>query len=128
MNTGGYPMLDVNCNRNKKPTKVGGKVVGYLQDNRFMKSVIGSKHRVRSPSAWAIDSDVFDEQIKSNAAEIVITDRETGKTYRCSVGTFDRLKGELNRGFGRQYFLTLKHWQVNNNGHRQLSLWGESSA
>ena len=117
-------MLDVNCSKNRELIKVGEKVIGCLQDNKFIKSVIGSKHRLRRPSAWAIDSNVFDEQIKPNAIEIVIMDKETGKTYHCSVETFDRLKGELDRGFGRQYFLTLSHWRIENNGHRQLGLWG----
>lgn len=115
-------MLEVNCNKNRELIKVGDKVVGYLKDNKFIKSVIGSKHRLRRPPAWAIDSNVFDEQIKPSAAEIVVMDRETGKTYHCSVETFDRLKRELSRGFGRQYFLTLNHWQVE--GNRQLCLWG----
>jgi hypothetical protein len=117
-------MLDVNCSKNGELVKVGQKVVGCLQGNRFMKSVVGSKHRLRRPSAWAIDSNVFDEQIRPNATEIVIMDRETGKEYHCSVEVFDRLKGELDRGFGRQYFLTLGHWRTENNGHHQLSLWG----
>ena len=121
-------MLDDDYSRNSELIKVGGKAVGCLQDNKFIKSVIGSKHRLRRPSAWAIDSNVFDERIKPNAAEIVIMDRETGKAYHCSVKAFDRLKGELDRGFGRQYFLTLSHWRIESNGHRQLSLWGEGSA
>ena len=121
-------MLDVDYSKNRELIKVGEKVVGCLQDSKFIKSVIGSKHRLRRPSGWAIDSNVFDEQIKPNATEIVVIDKELGKTYHCSVKTFDRLKGELDRGFGRQYFLTLSHWLIENNGHRQHSLWGESSA
>jgi hypothetical protein len=127
MNTGGYPMLDANYSRNRELIKVGNKVVGCLQDNKFIKSVIGSRHRLRRPSAWTIDSSAFDDQIKPNAAEIVIIDKETGKKYHCSVKAFDRLKGELDRGFGRQYFLTLSHWRIENNGHKQLSLWGGNS-
>jgi hypothetical protein len=117
-------MLDDDYSRKKELIKVGQKVVGCLQDNKFIKSVTGSKHQLRRPVASAIDASVFDEQIKPNATEIVIIDRETGKKYHCSVKAFDRLKGELDRGFGHQYFLTLSHWRLENNGHRQLSLWG----
>lgn len=108
--------------KHKKVLKVGNKVVGYLEDNRFIKSVIGSKHQLRSPAAWAIDAEVFDGDIKPNATEIVVIDKETRIKYRTSVDSFDRLKGELDRGFGRQYFLTLTHWKIESNGNTQLEL------
>jgi hypothetical protein len=101
-----------------------GKVIGYLERDVFIKPVVGSKHQLRTPPAWAIDATAFDTVIKPNAREIVVMDKETGIKYHTLVDTFDRLKGELNRGFGRQYFLTLGHWQVEENGNRQLSLWG----
>lgn len=109
----------------KTPVKAQGKVIGYFQqDHTFTKPVIGSKHQLRRPPAWAIDADAFDREIKPNAKEFVIIDKEAGLEYHCTMQVFDRLKGELDRGFGRQYFLTLKHWEVRNNGHRQLNLWG----
>ena len=104
--------------------KVGDKVVGCLGDNRFTKLVVGSKHMLRRPPAWAVDAEAFDAEVKPNATELVVIDKETGIQYHCPVGKFDRLKGELDRGFGRQYFLTLNHWEIRGNGHRQLSLWG----
>ena len=117
-------MVLVYSNTKKKLVKCGDKVVGSLEDNRFIKLVIGSKHKLRCPRAWAIDAEAFDIEVKPNATEIAVIDKETGLEYHCSVEIFDRLKGELDRGFGRQYFLTLNHWQVEGNGHRQLSLWG----
>lgn len=101
-----------------------GKVIGRLEGDTFIKPVVGSKHKLRYPPAWAIDATAFDEQIKPSAKKIVVLDKETGTKYHASVETFDRLKGELDRGFGRQYFLLLNHWQVEDNGNRQLSLWG----
>ena len=111
----------------KTPVKVQGKVIGYLKGHVFFKSVMGSKHRLRRPPAWALDAETFDEEIKPNATEFIVIDKETGLEYHCLVGNFDRLKGELDRGFGRQYFLTLGHWEGRNNGHRQLNLWGGES-
>ena len=117
-------MLNSYCStREKRLAKVGDKVVGCLEGNKFTKSVMGSKHKLRCPQAWAIDAEAFDSDIRPNATQIVVIDRETGLEYSCSVETFDRLKGELDRGFGRQYFLTLNHWHVEGNGHKQLSLW-----
>lgn len=105
-----------------------GKVVGCFEQNKFIKEVYGSKHKLRYPPAWAIDAEAFDIEIKPNATEIVVIDKETGIKYHASVETFDRLKGELDRGWGRQYLLTLNHWQVEDNGNRQPSFWdGESN-
>ena len=108
----------------KTPVRAWGKIIGYLKSEIFFKSVFGSKHQLKCPPAWCIDSEAFDKEIKHCATEIVVIDKETGVKYHTSVETFDRLKGELNRGFGRQYFLTLNHWQVEDNGSRQLTLWG----
>lgn len=120
-------MVHVNCStKEKRVLKVGNKVVGYLKEGRFIKSVIGSKHRLRCPTAWAIDAETFDTEIKPCVAQIMVIDRETGLEYYCSVELFGRLKGELDRGFGRQYFLTLNHWEVRGNGHKQLTLWGDN--
>lgn len=106
------------------PIKAEGKVIGYLQDHTFIKPVLGSKHRLKRPPAWAIDAEAFDREVEPNATKIVVRDRETGLEYHCLVEVFDRLKAELDRGFGRQYFLTLNHWEVKGNGHHQLGLWG----
>ena len=110
----------------KRLLKVGSKVVGYLYGNQFIKSVIGSKHKLKYPPAWALDAEVFDREVKPNAREFIIIDKEVGLEYHCLVETFDRLKGKLNRGYGRQYYLTLSHWEVesNDNKHLKLALFG----
>lgn len=92
------------------PIRVKGKTIGFLDNGYFLKPVVGSKHQLREPPAWAIDADAFDEWVKPNAREIIVTDTEAKIRYRVSVETFDKLKVELDRGFGRQYFLTLNYW------------------
>ena len=104
------------------PVKAQGKVIGYLRGHAFIKTVTGSKHKLRCPPAWAIDAEAFDREVKPNVTELVVIDREAGLEYHCPVEAFDRLKGELDRGFGKQYFLTLSHWNVRGNGH-QLNLF-----
>ena len=104
-----------------------GKVIGYLEGDTFIKPVIGSKHRLRCPPAWAIDAEAFDREVQLHATEIVVIDKETGTNFYATVDAFNRLKGELDRGFGRQYYLTLNHWSVNGNGHKQLSFWDGGS-
>lgn len=107
----------------KKLVKVNGKVIGWLEVDTFYKSVAGSRHKLRKPSAWAIDAEAFDREVMPIANKIVIIDKETDIEYHTSVDTFNRFKGELDRGFGKQYYLTLAHWQTKDNGHRQLGLW-----
>ena len=92
------------------PVRVKNRTIGFIENGCFLKPVVGSKHQLREPPAWAIDAEAFDEWVKPNAREIIVTDTEAKIRYRVPVETFDRLKQELDRGFGRQYFLTLAHW------------------
>jgi hypothetical protein len=101
-----------------------GRVIGRLEGGIFYKHVRASCHMLFKPQAWAIDAEAFDKHIKSNATQLVVIDTEAGIEYRCPTEAFDRLKRQLDRGFGTQYFLTLNHWQARGNGHRQLGLWG----
>ena len=106
--------------------KVGDKIVGHLEENRFIKSVVGSKHQLRHPPAWAIDAEVFDHQIKPNATEIIIEDKESGVEYQASVEIFVKHCFRFNRGFGTQYALPIQLWHVEKNGHKQLMLWEDA--
>ena len=101
-----------------------GRVAGTIDGETFVKRVVGSKHRLRQPPAWSIQAEVY-ARIRHQVTSIVVLDAETGTEYRTSVETFDKHKGELDRGFGKQYYLTLNHWQVVSNGvhGRQLELW-----
>lgn len=107
----------------KRPIKVDGRVIGWLANGIFYKSVTGSQHMLRSPRAWAIDANSFDRDIKPNATKIVVNDKETGIEYHTSVETFARNSFRFNRGFGTQYALPLQYFQTNDNRHEQLNLW-----
>ncbi len=73
-------MLNSYCST-KKTVKVGNKIIGYLEGDKFIKPVIGSKHKLKYPPAWAIDAYAFDNEIEPNAIEIVIQDKELGLEY-----------------------------------------------
>jgi hypothetical protein len=117
-------MSSINSITKRKTVKVGNKIIGYLEDGRFIKPVVGSKHKLKYPPAWAIDAWAYENEVRPYAKVILIQDKESNLEFHSSVDTFDRLKGTLDRGFGRQYFLTLNHWEERGNGHQQLSLWG----
>ena len=105
-----------------------GKVIGRVEGHRFVKTVCASKHKLRTPPAWAIDAEAFDESIKPVAQEIIVWDRESETRWRVTVADFDALKGTFDRGFGKQYFLPLSHWQViGPSGDRQLRFWGDDT-
>ncbi len=89
---------------------VDRKIIGDIDARTFTKRVKGSKHMLRQPPAWGIDAPIFDEQIKPNCDTIVVIDMETDKKYQVSVELFNKQKGTLDRGFGKQYYLTLKWW------------------
>lgn len=110
--------------KRREAIRVGDKIVGYIEGKTFIKSVAGSRHKLRKPPAWAIDAEVFDSEIKQNATEILIIDKEVDKKYFSTVENFDRLKGQLNRGHGRQYYLTLNQWRTQRD--EQLTLWGNN--
>jgi hypothetical protein len=117
-------MSNINSITKRKTVKVGNRTIGYFNGDRFIKPVIGSKHKLKYPPAWAIDAYAFDNEIEPNTTEIVIQNKETGTEYYASAEHFKGHKGVLDRGFGKQYFLTLNYWEERGNGHHQLSLWG----
>ena len=89
-----------------------GRMVGYIDNHIFFKDVIGSKHMLRKPAAWAIDADIFDKAIAPLCYSIHIIDKETSKIYKCGVKTFRENKQSLDRKFGKQYFLELVYWNI----------------
>lgn len=92
-------------------TSVDGKVIGELEDGILTKRVKGSIHRLRTPPAWAIDKLAY-EKCAGHCHTIVIIDMEANLRYYVGFKTFDDKKMYLNRGYGEQYCLPLKYWQV----------------
>lgn len=118
-------MVHINfiTNKNKEMVRIGNKTIGYVENNTFIKPVIGSKHQLRQPPAWGIDAGAFDERVKSRVSLFIILDRETGLEYQTSIETFNKHCFRFNRGFGDQYALSLKYWTRNGNGHKQPGFW-----
>jgi len=111
------------------PILVQGKIVGHLDGRTFLKRVLGSRHQLRRPRAWCLSAQVFEEQIRPCATEIVVEDTESSIVYRTSLETFVRHCFEIQRGsFERQLGLALKHWDTTASPRRQLSLAFEGGA
>ncbi|MDP2719570.1 MAG: hypothetical protein Q8P44_07060 [Dehalococcoidia bacterium] len=88
----------------------GQKIIGHIDGKKFEKVVQGSKHMLKKPPAWCIDADAFDNEILPTCTEIIVRDTESGVEYYSTMFNFEQYKGTIDRGFGRQYFLTLNHW------------------
>lgn len=109
---------------------IDGRIIGRIEGQTFVKPVCGSRHQLKSPPAWAVDAEAFDQHVKPRCSLLRVEDRETNTVYETPVAYFDQHKGEFDRGFGRQYFLVLSKWEVrrNGNGAKQLKLWQEVGA
>ena len=101
------------------PVWVDGRIVAQICDGIFSKSIAGSKHLLKAPPAIALDADSYDG-LRENFRTIKVTDRETGRTYVISADEFDRFKVQMDRGYGRQYFVPLGNWDIHPAGPRQL--------
>lgn len=115
-----YSNYSTSAARSTKAVKLkDGRTIGWIDNNRFIKPVAGSRHRLNQPPAWAIDAEVFEQQVKVNANEIIIWDVETDTLYISSVCHFDSRKILFNRGFGSQYALKIDEWEVRSSCKRQ---------
>lgn len=95
-----------------------GRTIGKLttDDRVFHKRVRGSKHMLREPIGWSIDSDVIYILEKLGCSEIEIFDVESGITYTVDFTEFLAIAIPINRGYGEQLALPLTYWQYEKTG------------
>lgn len=80
------------------------------EGNQLVKHVKGSLHRLDSPPAWAIQTNVV--KAHQSVERFVIVDDENGWTYSASPHQLESYGFELERGYGQQTALTLKFWTL----------------
>lgn len=90
---------------------VDGKTCGTLENRTLLKRVHGRIHRVRVPPGWAIDKVAFD-RVADQCDTIVVEDLDSQQRFEVGVDTFLRRRFTMDRGYGAQYILPLKFWQV----------------
>ena len=101
-----------------------GKVIGTSDGTTFRKTIKGSSHLLRRPSAIAIDAQAYAEQIAPTHETIEVTDIEKDMVYSIPIDSFDKNKEVLNYGYGEQFYVRLRFWNCEfKNGVKQLSLW-----
>lgn len=89
-----------------------GQVTGFIDGETYTRHVSGSKHMLRKPQAWCFDADSFDKLIRPSCRQIVVEDLETRKRYHSTMVNFIAERGEIDRGYGRQYFMILSKWRL----------------
>jgi len=100
-----------------------GPSVGIIAGNVLIKTVKGSKHRLRHPEAWALDMAVLQQALEQGVERVRIVDEEDGKVYEVALKTFLRKGVLFDRGHGTQLYLEMRWWMVNAFGVLQLELF-----
>ena len=88
------------------------KMVGMLDKRVFTRAISGNNGMLRTPKAWAIQADTFDKDLRGKCDRIVFLDTDTQKRYVTTFREFDEHKVVLDRGFGKQYYLTLEYFNT----------------
>jgi len=116
-------------NRSSQPERsVDGKIIGNVCGDTFIKNVIYEKHHMRTPPGWAIDAAAVSRmQSKGEVKQIEIRDRESKRTWRCSLDKFLHHAIEKNYpGYGKQLLLLDVYWievHPDGQGSEQLRLF-----
>jgi hypothetical protein len=126
-----------------KPTPIyaNGIVIGRVVGDTFRKTIIGSKHLLRTPKAICFDRSTLRDAAAAGATCVEIFDSETRTIYKATLDTIHRCSFPVRRGHGDQVGVTLDNWSINgavpvaeqriaqSNQERidlQLSLFGEA--
>ena len=111
-------------NSNSTIVRANYKIFGQVVGNRFVKRVRASKHMLREPRGWALDSESLVAAERLGAREVEIEDTESGAIYTAS---FERIRNKgfrFDRGHGQQICLPLQFWSVRRAEQLVLALGG----
>lgn len=89
---------------------VGQKVIGYVTNGVFTKSIRGSVHMLRRPRAIAFDISTLKDAEAAGARRVEVTDTDSGRVYQLPMSTVWAKGFEFNRGFGEQIGVCLSDW------------------
>jgi len=78
----------------------------------LLRKTIGAQHVLRNPPAIAFDAEHIQAAEEAGVKRMMVRDRDTGAVYRVSFEAFQAKSFEVNRGFGQQRALALRHWQI----------------
>jgi len=86
-----------------------GKVVGSINESGIFTKIVKASNMLRSPKAWCFDVSTIDNTSPPiKGLKIIVEDTKT--EYEVGINKFRKHAGTLDRGYGKQYYLTLEHW------------------
>ncbi len=88
-----------------------GQYAGAVIGNEWRKNIVTS-WMLRKPPALAVDVKTLREAMDAGAEWLVVTNTETGVTYRAAITTVLEHGFEFDRGFGLQRGLALAFWDA----------------
>lgn len=119
-----FRLYSKRCEGKGQPVYAGGRVVGVVRGDVFIKHIRGSVHMLQRPPAIAFDVSSLADAARAGAAWAEVTDTETGQTYRARLDTIRNYGRVFNRGYGEQIYLPLAMWGSDDEP-AQLSLFAE---
>ena len=88
-----------------------GKVAGWLKNGIYYKEVSYKKHYMKIYAGYGIDREIVDDhEMQANCELIRLRETDTKRIYEASYDTFMTRSIEKDWGHGRQCFLSLKYW------------------
>lgn len=76
------------------------------------KNIMPNHYLTKPAGAIAFAEEVLEKARALGVALVVVTDRVSGTTYRCTFEDFDRHRILVNRGHGRQWALERGRWSI----------------
>lgn len=106
-----------------------GRVAGAVEVKTatLVKYVIGSRHKLLQPPAWALDVDVLKQAESLGAKMVEIRDTESGLTYRAPIERLRQKGFYFDRGYGQQIALKLAFWEMINPNDNECHQLGFTS-
>ena len=83
---------------------------GKIAGDTWRKMASISKHLLRKPEGWAVDLGDLNRAAALGARFVEIFDLENKITYKASMATMQAKGQKIDRAFGVQVVLPLKHW------------------
>jgi len=106
-------------------TARGWRPVGHITERHGVK-LLGKEansrvHRLRRPEGYALETAVIGELRKRGVSLVEVHERDTGRTLRASIESFDAHGLRIARGgFAPQVVLPLARWSVEEKGQPAL--------
>lgn len=117
--TGGSPLMTKNTTRFQLVEDAQGRILGRVYGHTYKRTLTDGQI-LRKPPAIAISQDVVDKLAAMGVVDLIMTNRDTGVTYKTTLAHFQEAGFPLDRGYGKQVALPLYGWVTTSTITKQL--------